>query len=192
MLDVLTARPTMTLVLTLLGALLLAQLSRGITLLAARLTRRPRLREVHERCGWPWLATLVSWGELVAVRHAGLPDDVTGPVRHLFVLATIASVSWLIGQVLFLIEDSVLRRVRVDVRDNRGGLPGVTEGGLGDLARNTDRRVTKRELVILLKPTVIQSDANWEQDLRETRGIQKAPPGNKTPEADPLPVIKRD
>jgi MSHA biogenesis protein MshL len=58
----------------------------------------------------------------------------------------------------------------VDVRDNRGGLPGVTEGGLGDLARNTDRRVTKRELVILLKPTVIQSDANWEQDLRETRG----------------------
>ena len=58
----------------------------------------------------------------------------------------------------------------VDVRDNRGGLPGITEGGLGDLARNTDRRVTKRELVILLKPTVIQSDANWEQDLRETRG----------------------
>ena len=52
----------------------------------------------------------------------------------------------------------------------RGGLPGITEGGLGDLARNTDRRVTKRELVILLKPTVIQSDANWEQDLRETRG----------------------
>lgn len=29
-------------------------------------------------------------------------------------------------------------------------------------------------------------------DLRETPGIQKAPPGNKTPEADPLPVIKRD
>ena len=58
----------------------------------------------------------------------------------------------------------------VDVRDNRGGLPGVPEGGIGDLARNTDRRATKRELVILLKPTVIQSDANWEQDLRETRG----------------------
>ena len=58
----------------------------------------------------------------------------------------------------------------VDVRDNRGGLPGITEGGLGDLARNTDRRSTKRELVILLKPTVIQSDLNWEQDLGETRG----------------------
>jgi MSHA biogenesis protein MshL len=58
----------------------------------------------------------------------------------------------------------------VDVRDNRGGLPGITEGGLGDLARNTDRRSTKRELVILLKPTVIQSDRNWEQDLGATRG----------------------
>jgi hypothetical protein len=29
-------------------------------------------------------------------------------------------------------------------------------------------------------------------DLRQTPGIQKAPPGNKSPEADPLPVIKRD
>jgi MSHA biogenesis protein MshL len=58
----------------------------------------------------------------------------------------------------------------VDARDNRGGLPGITEGGLGDLARNTDRRAAKRELVILLKPTVIQSDRNWEQDLGETRG----------------------
>jgi MSHA biogenesis protein MshL len=58
----------------------------------------------------------------------------------------------------------------VDVRDNRGGLPGIPEGGLGDLVRNTDRRVTKRELVILLKPTVVQSDLNWDQDLRETRG----------------------
>ena len=52
----------------------------------------------------------------------------------------------------------------VDVRDNRGGLPAI------DIARNTDRRAAKRELVILLKPTVIQSDANWEQDLSQTRG----------------------
>jgi len=58
----------------------------------------------------------------------------------------------------------------VDVRDNRGGLPGITEGGLGDLARNTDRRSAKRELVILIKPTVIQSDRESEIELRETRG----------------------
>jgi MSHA biogenesis protein MshL len=58
----------------------------------------------------------------------------------------------------------------VDVRDNRGGLPGITEGGFGDLARNTDKRSAKRELVILIKPTVIQSDRESEIDLRELRG----------------------
>lgn len=52
----------------------------------------------------------------------------------------------------------------VDVRDNRGGLPHM------EFTQNADRRVAKRELVILLKPTVIQSDRNWEQDLGETRG----------------------
>jgi MSHA biogenesis protein MshL len=57
----------------------------------------------------------------------------------------------------------------VDIRDNRGGLPGVPEE-LGPLTRNTGRTVLKKELVILLKPTVIQSDRNWEQDLQQTRG----------------------
>jgi len=52
----------------------------------------------------------------------------------------------------------------VDIRDNRGGLPGVS-----DLLRNTNRLVRKKELVILLKPTVIQSDANWEMDMRDSR-----------------------
>ena len=58
----------------------------------------------------------------------------------------------------------------VDVRDERSGLPGVTDEGIGQLARNRGRTVRKKELVILLKPTVVQSDRNWEQDLRETRG----------------------
>jgi MSHA biogenesis protein MshL len=57
----------------------------------------------------------------------------------------------------------------VDIRDARGGLPGISEGGLGDLARSTDRSVRKKELVILLKPTVIESERAWERDLRETR-----------------------
>ncbi len=57
----------------------------------------------------------------------------------------------------------------VDIRDNRGGIPGVREGGLGDLARNTSRSVRKKELVILIKPTIILSDRNWVQDLRDTR-----------------------
>ena len=57
----------------------------------------------------------------------------------------------------------------VDIRDARGGLPGVPDEGFGMLFRNTDRRLVKKELVILLKPTIIQSDRNWADDLRETR-----------------------
>ena len=57
----------------------------------------------------------------------------------------------------------------VDIRDARGGLPGVPDEGIGMLLRNTDRRLVKKELVILLKPTIIQSDRNWADDLRETR-----------------------
>ncbi|MGH8706351.1 MAG: secretin N-terminal domain-containing protein [Burkholderiales bacterium] len=65
----------------------------------------------------------------------------------------------------------------VDIEDARGGLPGV-----GDLFRNTSRTVRKKELVILLKPTVIQSDRNWEGDIRETRERLESlgqPPGTQ-------------
>jgi MSHA biogenesis protein MshL len=55
----------------------------------------------------------------------------------------------------------------VDTRDNRGGIPGAGDASV--LLRNTNTQQTKRELVILLKPTIIQSDRDWEQDARETR-----------------------
>jgi MSHA biogenesis protein MshL len=55
----------------------------------------------------------------------------------------------------------------VDVRDGRTGIPGVADSNV--LLRNSDRRATKREIVILLKTTIIQNDASWGQDLRETR-----------------------
>ncbi|MGA7984668.1 MAG: secretin N-terminal domain-containing protein [Burkholderiales bacterium] len=57
----------------------------------------------------------------------------------------------------------------VNVSDNRGGIPGVSEGGLGDLVRNTSRTSSKNELVILIKPTVIQGDRNWADGMRDTR-----------------------
>ena len=57
----------------------------------------------------------------------------------------------------------------VDVRDQRGGIPGVSDEGPGRLLRNTSQTSRKRELVILLKPTLILSDRNWEQDLEQTR-----------------------
>jgi MSHA biogenesis protein MshL len=67
----------------------------------------------------------------------------------------------------------------VDTRDNHGGIPGVDSPFL----RNTDRQSTKRELVILLKATVLPDDRAWEQDLRETeerlRSFYPATPGAK-------------
>jgi len=53
----------------------------------------------------------------------------------------------------------------VEYIDNRGGIPGLNI----DLLRTTDRRVVKKELVILLKPTVISDDRDWQPDLREAQ-----------------------
>lgn len=52
--------------------------------------------------------------------------------------------------------------MNVDVRDSRGGLPGSP-----DMLRNARLQARKKELVILLKPTVIWGDRDWEADLRE-------------------------
>lgn len=66
----------------------------------------------------------------------------------------------------------------VDVRDNRGGLPGAGESA--PFLRNTHRQARKKELVILLRPTIIRSDREWEEELRGTqerlRGMYPAAP----------------
>jgi MSHA biogenesis protein MshL len=64
----------------------------------------------------------------------------------------------------------------VSIQDNRGGIPGLDFA----LFRNTDRQTVKKELVILLKPTVLGDDRDWQQDLRETqervRDLYQRPP----------------
>jgi MSHA biogenesis protein MshL len=55
---------------------------------------------------------------------------------------------------------------------------------LGHAFKNTDRRTVKTELVILLKPTIIDSDASWKQDLRDTR--QRLEEYQYTPTPNPL------
>ncbi len=64
----------------------------------------------------------------------------------------------------------------VSVQDNRGGIPGLDFA----LFRNTDRQTIKKELVILLKPTVLGDDRDWQQDLRDTqervRDMYQRPP----------------
>jgi MSHA biogenesis protein MshL len=51
----------------------------------------------------------------------------------------------------------------------RGGVPGLQDLPIiGHVFKNTNRNGLKSELVILLKPTVIESEESWKQDLQET------------------------
>jgi small-conductance mechanosensitive channel len=119
LIDPLTAQPTLVLGGALLGALLLGWLTGRVLVSVARLSRRPFLRRAHEQCGRAWQVTLVVTFELSALSGAGLSDRVEEPLRHGLVILTIGAVSWLAAKVLFMVEDTVLQRVRVDVRDNR-------------------------------------------------------------------------
>jgi MSHA biogenesis protein MshL len=59
--------------------------------------------------------------------------------------------------------------MKYDVRDNRGGLPGTGDNVFGNFLRNANTSLVKKEMVILLKPTIIQGDRAWEDDLQQTR-----------------------
>ena len=72
----------------------------------------------------------------------------------------------------------------LDVRDGRTGIPGVADANV--LLRNSDRQSRKREIVILLKPTIIRNDAGWGQDLRDTRErLERFIPQRPAQEANP-------
>ena len=60
--------------------------------------------------------------------------------------------------------------MKLDVNDNRSGLPGLRDSpAVGALFNNEQRTMVKKELVILIKPTVLSSDRQSAADLRETR-----------------------
>jgi MSHA biogenesis protein MshL len=53
--------------------------------------------------------------------------------------------------------------------DSRGGVPGVRDvPGAGALFNWGLQQSTKRELVILLKSTVLKDDADWNEQISET------------------------
>ena len=62
-------------------------------------------------------------------------------------------------------------------------VPGVGEApGIGALFRNRSNTSLKSELVVLIKPTIVRSDADWQKDLMETRDrirtmVRPVPPG---------------
>jgi MSHA biogenesis protein MshL len=71
-------------------------------------------------------------------------------------------------------------------------VPGVGDvPGLGDLFRQRNRRTTKSEIVILLKPTIVRSERDWQQDLSDTRerlrALTPTPPAQQ-PAPAPAPA----
>jgi MSHA biogenesis protein MshL len=59
--------------------------------------------------------------------------------------------------------------MQLELENSRSGIPGVQEiPGVGGLFGNRARNVVKKELVILIKPTIIKSEADWEQDITAT------------------------
>lgn len=60
--------------------------------------------------------------------------------------------------------------MQISLESDRSGLPGAQDvPGAGMLFGNRGRSSVKKELVILVKPTVIHGDRNWERNLQEAR-----------------------
>jgi MSHA biogenesis protein MshL len=60
--------------------------------------------------------------------------------------------------------------MRQSSTNDRSQVPGAGDVPVvGALFRNTSQVTQKRELVILLKPTIIQEDSSWAEDLTETQ-----------------------
>lgn len=60
--------------------------------------------------------------------------------------------------------------MQMSVTTQKSGVPGLQDiPGIGAAFRSTTRTTVKRELVILLKPTVIKGEKEWEEDLQRAR-----------------------
>jgi MSHA biogenesis protein MshL len=57
--------------------------------------------------------------------------------------------------------------MRQQQNNGRSGLPGTTDSAAGILAGTRDQQLTKSELVILLKVTIIRGDSAWQQQAQE-------------------------
>ena len=78
--------------------------------------------------------------------------------------------------------------MKTEVHDERSGMPVLSDlPGVGALFRQTTRLQSKRELVILIKPTVIQEDGAWPDAPTFGAPQSRAPmPGQATDAAGPL------
>ena len=68
--------------------------------------------------------------------------------------------------------------MRQSTTNDRSQLPGAGDlPVVGALFRNTDQQTQKRELVVLIKPTIVDGAASWTQDMQDASGrIEKLDP----------------
>lgn len=60
--------------------------------------------------------------------------------------------------------------MKVDMSDDRSGMPGLQDNPVvGGAFGSRTRTAVKKELIILIKPTVIQSERDWEENARSAR-----------------------
>ena len=59
--------------------------------------------------------------------------------------------------------------MKLDLRDSRGGLPGTGDNPVGNFFRNANTTLVKKEMIILLKPTIIQGYRSWDEDIEQSR-----------------------
>jgi len=60
--------------------------------------------------------------------------------------------------------------MQVEMDNNRSGIPGMQDlPGIGGLFGNRTRNTIKKELVILIRPTIIKGDKDWDQDIQQAR-----------------------
>ncbi|HUX24179.1 MAG TPA: secretin N-terminal domain-containing protein [Burkholderiales bacterium] len=60
--------------------------------------------------------------------------------------------------------------MEVTLNNGRSGIPGLADAPLiGGAFRNTSDDTVKRELVILIKPTIVDSDKDWVRDIQDSR-----------------------
>jgi small-conductance mechanosensitive channel len=78
---------------------------------------RRTLTRLHENCHRPFVAVLVVAANYIVLFE--VENRVVDGIRHALLLALIAVSAWLVVRVLFVIEDTVLQRLNVDVPDNR-------------------------------------------------------------------------
>jgi MSHA biogenesis protein MshL len=76
--------------------------------------------------------------------------------------------------------------MKLDLEDTRGGMPGTGDSAIGNFLRNANTSLVKQEMVILIKPTIVQSARSLDGDLEQARGrfdalgapTVTAPPGS--------------